>query len=637
MQNTPGTLFSVVAAVLLIFMAVLAGGAAWRESVTIDEVAHIGAGVSYLQKLELRLNEEHPPLPKVLAALPLVLSGIHADYSHISWTISEKFFPAYAGQWVFGAWLLTKWNHASTMLAVARMPMLLLTLLLGCVLYAYARRLGGNWGGLLCLSVFVSTPAFLAFGPLVHTDMPVALFSLLAVWRFAETWQNPSRKNAALFGLSLAGALLSKFTAAILFFAFVVFALSTRWLPLPGQPVAKPEARAWRRVRRRATFRGILWAMLAVYLFYFIFSLHQTTDVLYRLGHGSAAVPLRRLLMPPWLYLRGVAMVLVTGSRPTFILGHTYPHGVWFYFPILFLLKSAPGFLGLLVLAVGLALWLKRRDDANAAVIPAEFTIHWRILWISLVVFTAFCMLSRLDISIRHFSIPTILLILMLAPMPRLLQRLRLAAPVSERLVGATAAALAVSCLFTAALAYPYYFPYINVFSLGRPGYALVNDSNLDWNQSLPEVKRFADEHALQKVDLDEWGFNDPTVIVPQSQIWDCQSPTPADQGQWVIVSANMIMDGHNCIWLMQYPHQPLAGGSMYAVHLPQQIPAAGSAGGPPLPSAFRQFAGAPFDLRVFFLDVTLHPERLPQAMEEMRAKFTSANKAQSSPPSNAR
>jgi hypothetical protein len=635
MQNTPSTLFSVVAVVLLIFMAILAGGAAWRESVTIDEVAHIGAGVSYLQKLDLRLNEEHPPLPKVLGALPLVLRGVHADYSHVSWTISEKFFPAYAGEWVFGAWLLTKWNHASTVLAAARTPMLLLTLLLGWVLYAYARRLGANWGGLLCLSVFVSTTAFLAFGPLVHTDMAVTLFSLLTLWRFAETWHNPSRSNAMLFGLSLAGALLSKFTAGILLFAFPVFALSTRWLPLPGQPIAKSEARAWRRLRWRATLKGILWATLAVYLFYFIFSLHQTTDVLDRLGHGSAAVPLRRLLMPPWLYLRGVALVLITGSRPTFILGHTYPHGVWFYFPVLFVLKSAPGFLGLLVLALALALWLKQRDDANTPVISAEFTIHWRILWISLVVFTAFCMLSRLDISIRHFSIPTILLILMLAPLPRLLQRLT--APVSGRLAGAIAAALAVSCLFTAVRAYPYYFPYINAFSFGRPAYALVNDSNLDWNQSLPEVKRFADQHALQKVDLDEWGFNDPTVIVPQAQIWDCQSPTPADQGQWVVVSANMIMDGHNCIWLMDYPHQPLAGGSMYAVQLPQQIPAAGSAGGPPLPSAFRQFAGAPFDFRGFFLDLILHPEKLPQAMDEMRTKFTSANKAQSSPPSNAR
>ena len=40
-----------VAGLLLALMAVLAGGAALRESVTIDEVAHIGAGVSYLQKL----------------------------------------------------------------------------------------------------------------------------------------------------------------------------------------------------------------------------------------------------------------------------------------------------------------------------------------------------------------------------------------------------------------------------------------------------------------------------------------------------------------------------------------------------------------------------------------------------------
>jgi hypothetical protein len=79
-------------------MAVLAGGAALRESVTFDEVAHIGAGVSYLQKFDLRLNEEHPPLPKILAALPLVLRGTRADYSNISWTISEKCFPVYLGQ-----------------------------------------------------------------------------------------------------------------------------------------------------------------------------------------------------------------------------------------------------------------------------------------------------------------------------------------------------------------------------------------------------------------------------------------------------------------------------------------------------------------------------------------------------------
>jgi hypothetical protein len=328
MENARSTLFSVVAGLLVLFMAILAGGAALRESVTIDEVAHIGAGVSYLQKLDLRLNEEHPPLPKVLAALPLVLRGTHADYSHISWAISEKFFTAYVGQWVFGESLLTKWNNPVTTLAWARLPMLLLTLVLGWAVYSYARRLGGDWGGLLSLSIYVSTPAFLAFAPIVHTDMAVTLFTLLTLWRFAEIWQNPSRKNAAIFALALAGALLSKFTAGILFFAFGAFALSTRWRPVPGQPIVKPESRAWRRLRWRVTLQGILWAALIVYVFYFVLSLNQSTDVLDRLGHGSAFVPLRRFLMPAWLYLRGVLLVLITASRPTFILGHSYPHGV---------------------------------------------------------------------------------------------------------------------------------------------------------------------------------------------------------------------------------------------------------------------------------------------------------------------
>jgi 4-amino-4-deoxy-L-arabinose transferase-like glycosyltransferase len=633
MKNKRGIISSVVAGVLLVFMAVLAGGAALRESVTVDEVAHIGAGLSYLQKLDLRLNEEHPPLPKVLAAIPLVLRGTHADYSHISWTFSDSFFPAYLGQWVFGEWVRTKWNDPVSTLAWARAPMLVVALILGWVLYLCARRLGGEWAGLLCLAVYVSTPAFIAFAPLVHTDLAVTLFSLMTLWHFAELWQNPNQKNAVLFSVFFAAALLSKFTAIILFFAFVAFALSTRWRSVPGQPVAKPEVRAWRRLRWRITLQGILWAALIVYLFYFIFSIHQPTSALDRLGHSAATEPLRRLFMPPWLYLRGVLLVLVTGSRPTYILGHSYPHGVWFYFPVLFLFKSALGFLALLALALSFSLTLKRSDDSpNTRIIPEELAIHWRALWVSLIVFTGFCLLSRLDISIRHFSIPLILLILLLAPLPRMIERLHYSKPDATRFVGALAVVLTLSCLFTAVRTYPYYFPYLNALSFGRPGYMLVNDSNLDWNQSLATVKLFADQHGLQTIALDRYGFTDPRIDVPQARIWDCQRTRSADGGQWAAVSANMIMDGHNCKWLLQYSPQPLAGGSVYVVHLPNPIPEAGTPGGPPLPSEFREFAGAPFDLRGFFLNVIQHPEKLPQAWDEMLARFKSTNKPQSSP-----
>ena len=73
--------------------------------------------------------------------------------------------------------------------------------------------------------------------------------------------------------------------------------------------------------------------------------------------------------------------------------------------------------------------------------------------------------------------------------------------------------------------------------------------------------------------------MTDATVIVPQARVWDCQQPTSDDANQWVVVSSNMILDQHNCTWLMQYPHEVLGGGSMWAVHLPAAIPAARRSG----------------------------------------------------------
>ena len=168
----PRNVYTAIAAGLLGFMFFLAGGAALHESATVDEIAHVGAGLSYLQRLELRLNGEHPPLAKVLAAIPLVIRGTHADYSGTAWQVSADFFPAYGTQWIFGDAVLGRWNAWKPTLMWARFPMLILTLLLGWMLYRYGSNLGGPWGGLLCLAAYVTTPAFLAFGPLVITDLP---------------------------------------------------------------------------------------------------------------------------------------------------------------------------------------------------------------------------------------------------------------------------------------------------------------------------------------------------------------------------------------------------------------------------------------------------------------------------------
>ncbi len=314
-----------VATFLLLLMAILAGGSARRESVTIDEIAHVGAGVSYLQKLDYRMNEEHPPLAKVLAAIPLVIRGVHADYTHTSWTFSAGFFREYLGEWVFGHALITQWNDPYATMFWARVPMLLLTLALGWMLYTYGTKLGDPWGGLLCLLAYATMPAFLVFGPLVLTDLAVTLFSVLTLWTFADMWQLPSRANVVKFGLAFAGALLSKFSAGLLFFCFSAFMLSLRVRRIPDLPEDKAERRAWRRRRLWSLVKGTMLAGVVVYAVYLVLSWNQPTDSFNVMKHFPASPLLRRALMPPWTYLRGLVGLAFGASQPTYVLGNSYP------------------------------------------------------------------------------------------------------------------------------------------------------------------------------------------------------------------------------------------------------------------------------------------------------------------------
>jgi 4-amino-4-deoxy-L-arabinose transferase-like glycosyltransferase len=499
--------------------------------------------------------------------------------------------------------------------------MLFLTLALGIVLFLFGSRLGDSWGGLLCLCAYATMPVMLAFGPLVLTDIAITLFVVLTLWAFAGMWQSPSRGTILRFGLALGGALLSKFSSGLLFFCFLAFILSLRWRPVPEQPADKAELKTWRRLRWRSLAKGIVLAALIVYAVYFVLSWNEPTDSLGFLGHNMAALFLRRALMPPWIYLRGLALFAFTGKPPAYILGHWYPRGVWFFFPLMFLLKSPLAFLLLLVLALAVGLVTRFRPE-RFSVIPEGQELHWRALWVFLLVFSGACILSPFQFTIRHFSVSLALLILLLAPLPRALHQLRSSGWAAARIGVWLVIALALASVATAVRAYPYYLPFLNSFSGGRPGYLLVGDSNLDWNQGLLEAENFVQRRGLSHLLIDPYGFSDPTVYVPQAKFWNCQLAVPGDGGQWAIVSANLIQESHNCVWLLQFSHQALAGGSMYAFQLPRVIPPAGTPGGPPLPENYRKFANLPFpgDVRLIWINCIRDPEQLQPTWDRMAA-----------------
>jgi len=115
--------FLILGAMFLISMLT-----ARKDSAIVDEIAHIPAGYSYLAKQDLRLNPEHPPLAKAIAGFPLLFLKLNQPFEDWSWQEIN--------QWESGWYFLYRaGNSPDLILFWSRLPMLLLTLLTGLLLF----------------------------------------------------------------------------------------------------------------------------------------------------------------------------------------------------------------------------------------------------------------------------------------------------------------------------------------------------------------------------------------------------------------------------------------------------------------------------------------------------------------------
>src|SRR3989344_5819341 len=97
---------NLIAGVLLFIMFLLALFSIQGDSFTFDETAHIGAGYSYLTQKDYRLNPEHPPLIKDLAAFPLLFLGLNFPKDDPAWRQTEA--PPWWMQFDFASVFLYK-------------------------------------------------------------------------------------------------------------------------------------------------------------------------------------------------------------------------------------------------------------------------------------------------------------------------------------------------------------------------------------------------------------------------------------------------------------------------------------------------------------------------------------------------
>jgi hypothetical protein len=199
---------------LLGFHYALAARSLLHENPTVDEVAHLPAGVTYWQKGTFRLYHHNPPLFKLVAALPVVMAGpdTQALYASKSWRAKHPAHPSFSQLFAFA-----NVDRYFELFQLARLTMPVFSILGGLAVFAWSRRLFGTPGGLLSLALWVFCPNILAHARLITSDVCSAAMGVGATYLFWRYLQGPSWPRAVAAGIALGLAQLSKFSMLLLF------------------------------------------------------------------------------------------------------------------------------------------------------------------------------------------------------------------------------------------------------------------------------------------------------------------------------------------------------------------------------------------------------------------------------------
>jgi 4-amino-4-deoxy-L-arabinose transferase-like glycosyltransferase len=369
-----------VAGALLALYLVLGFWGAREKSETFDEPMYLTSAYSYVVTGDLSFNREHPPLAKYLMGLPLLLLDLElpADYQ-VTPGIAYAF---YAHQ-----------PRASVqdMLFYARVPGVLLGLVLGLYVLRWARVSFGETAGLLALALCMLNPNVLAHCRVAANDFAPTVFIFAAcyhVWRWLQT---DCRKSLTLGGVMLGLALGSKLTALML--------LPVLGLVLLGVAIARrrPGVLGWGTMALLAA-GGVLWLLymgeartLEHARQHVRFVPRQMSDAAFALQPLESA--LDAILgsdtpIPLLSFIKGIDHQFdhAAHGHLTYFWGEVSKQGHWAFYIATTLLKNPEGLLALLLLAF--AVW---RRTARGA-------LHETLLWAFVI--SQYVLFSRGDVQL---------------------------------------------------------------------------------------------------------------------------------------------------------------------------------------------------------------------------------------------
>ena len=454
-----------------------------QESLTWDEGDHIFAGYMSLKHHDFGLNPEHPPLVKMVAAIPLQSMNLREPQ------LQNRYFKTEA--YLSGRDLIFQ-NDFNTITFRARMFVSIFALMTALLAFLTARDMFGTGAGFLTLLLLVFEPNFLAHGAVVATDIGAACCLLASIYAFYRYVKAPSWGRVVVLGLAAGIFFITKHSAVLLPPMLILLAITE----LLRRRQAGDEARLHQAMRLAGAFvvAGIFVVAIMWAGYGFRYSARPAGQQINpplqnTLGNLSPvegkAITLMahwKLLPESWLY--GLADVRsVANVWPSYIFGKVYAHGVWFYFPLAFVIKATVTTLIFLPLIIYAIATRKLRG--------------WReILFLSLppALYLAISMTSKLNIGVRHILLVFVFLLVLAGGAAWSLIH-------SDRRWIWPIALLLLFHIVSSLRAFPTsYMAYANELWGGPANiHKYLTDSTTDWGQQLKAVKRYVDERGIKQ------------------------------------------------------------------------------------------------------------------------------------------
>jgi hypothetical protein len=449
-----------------------------------DEPGHIASGLAYVQLGTLAVNPQHPPLLKALSGLSLTLAGVR--WPHVP-EARELLQGVSRWQWDVGSLILTQ-NGIDSALLWARLPMMLVGVMGGLMVYIWVRCLAGELAGLGALFLYCLDPTIIAHSYLATLDTGLAAFTLLYLfwlWRYVCA---PSTRNLVFAGVTLGLLLCTKYSSPAMLPVTAVLLWAGRsdgrpWSAAPDDVCPCGSGRKLKNCHTSRKYSRFNARTLMVTL--------RSLACIGAIALGVVEVTYR--FRPPGVYLAGLNLVNADHGPTSlaYMAGRVAPRFTS-YFAVAYLLKEPLAAISLA--GVGLVFLLRGRDfpwrDRLFLVLPAVtlFLIH---VW------------KADDLGIRYI-IPCL-------PFAHSLGGIGLAALLrAPGLVKrCLAAGLCAWAVVAAAGIYPDHLSYFNEAAcvlddpgkLGidggsRCGVAWLDDSNVDWGEGLKQLGVWLDYNA---------------------------------------------------------------------------------------------------------------------------------------------